>query len=200
MELIYIWTKRNIVPGITKEFKFSSQFSIKYEEKDKTLFIGTMNNNYINIYKKNNIVNVNSIVGENGVGKTSLLKFIQNMRKVSLNNLNTDYSDKDKNEYIAVYLDLNNDIIIVNYTKDAIKINDKSISRYSSNKYSNGRLSDCLIERCSHIYLTESEYYKDDTFFKKGNNISAIDLTNRSIRLFYKDFYLSKATFNISEM
>lgn len=99
--------------------------------------------NYVNVYKQNNIINVNSIVGDNGVGKTSLLKFIQNMRKIQLNKFNTKYNDKDKNEYVAVYLDLNNEIIIVNYTKDVIKIGKESIPRYSSKKYSNGRVLRC---------------------------------------------------------
>ena len=198
MELIYIWTKHSIIDGIDKEFTFSSKLQIKYEETKNELTISSFNNNYINIFEKNSILNVNSIVGENGVGKTTLLKFLENMRKLHITNKEVNVDDNDNNEYIAVYLNINKEIIIVNYTKDSIKINGQNMNKYSSKKYLSGELTDNEIELCSHIYMTESEYYKDNNL-KIGQDIDKFDLTNMSIRIFCRDFYFEKGTLDDSQ-
>lgn len=70
MELIHLWIKeeKNI---IKQNINFSPRFTCSFEDGYLTI---TENKEYINIFPKN--INVCGIVGENGSGKTSLIKNI----------------------------------------------------------------------------------------------------------------------------
>jgi AAA15 family ATPase/GTPase len=70
MELVYLWVEKykNIK---NQGFRFSPRFECEF--KDGVLTIDEKED-YVSIFPKN--INVTAIVGENGSGKSSILKFI----------------------------------------------------------------------------------------------------------------------------
>lgn len=68
MELVYLWVEeyKNIR---NQGFNFSPRFECKYDGENLTI---TENKDYVSIFPEN--INITAIVGENGSGKSSLLK------------------------------------------------------------------------------------------------------------------------------
>lgn len=71
MELVYLWVEK--YKNIEKQgFNFSPRFECKYDEVKNELTIINENKEYVSIFPEN--INITAIVGENGSGKSSLLK------------------------------------------------------------------------------------------------------------------------------
>ncbi len=71
MELVYLWVED--YKNINKQgFNFSPKFECKYDEKNNKFTINE-NKDYKSIFPPN--INVTAIVGENGSGKSSLIKY-----------------------------------------------------------------------------------------------------------------------------
>jgi len=70
MELVYLWIEKykNIK---NQEFNFSPKFNCKFDGKKISI---NKNENYVNIFPEN--INVTAIIGENGSGKSSILKLL----------------------------------------------------------------------------------------------------------------------------
>lgn len=80
MELVYIWVEKyNLIER--QSINFGSEYMFTYEEEKLS---SRINNNYVQNFfsiknpqaKNNKIINITGIVGENGVGKTTLLNLI----------------------------------------------------------------------------------------------------------------------------
>lgn len=68
MELVYLWVEE--YKNIKRQgFNFSPRFRCEYDEKKNELIINE-NKDYVNIFPDN--VNITAIIGENGVGKSSI--------------------------------------------------------------------------------------------------------------------------------
>lgn len=76
MELVYFFGKKYGVLSKV-EMNFNPQFTFRYDEKKCEIFFGK-NKDELNIFsdRYENISNVNAIVGENGRGKTTFLRFL----------------------------------------------------------------------------------------------------------------------------
>lgn len=129
MELVYLWVDK--YKNIDKQgFNFSPRFRCEYDEKTEKLEIIDKEETG-EFYPKNffgDNINITAIVGENGAGKTSLLKVliqILNNRHHMVNNL------------FAIYMeDINNEIVFYKQEKD---INIKNI-KYSFETFSDNDL------------------------------------------------------------
>lgn len=77
MELVYLWVEKykNIK---NQGFNFSPRFECSYDEEKEELTINE-NKDYVSIFPKN--INVTAIVGENGSGKSNILKYISNQEE-----------------------------------------------------------------------------------------------------------------------
>ena len=79
MELLYIWINRD-ENGFIKEqgFNFSPNYRFEMKACGHGIYELTCkeNPNYPNVWKNGNIVNLTAVVGENGSGKSSLLRHI----------------------------------------------------------------------------------------------------------------------------
>ena len=72
MELVYLWVEK--YKNIEKQgFNFSPRFRCEYDEDTKKLTIDE-NKDYVSIFPEK--INITAIVGENGSGKSSLIKFL----------------------------------------------------------------------------------------------------------------------------
>ncbi len=86
MELVYLWVEE--YKNIKKQgFNFSPRFECSYDEKTNKLTIDEKED-YVSIFPEN--INVTAIVGENGSGKSNILKSILQI-------------DDFENDYIIVY-------------------------------------------------------------------------------------------------
>ena len=121
MELVYLWVKnyKNIVE---QGFNFSPRFRCEYDEKTEKLEIIDKDETG-EFYPKNFFgenINVTAIVGENGMGKSNLLKNIENFSKLKL---------YDKN-HIAI---LKNETKLFYFSAKKIKLNKSLIELTVSN-------------------------------------------------------------------
>jgi ABC-type multidrug transport system ATPase subunit len=105
LELVYLWIKeeKNI---IDKEINLSPRFDCEF--KDGILTIKE-NKEYINIFPKN--INIHGIVGENGSGKTSLIKNI-------FNGINPHTISYDQKRELACWLNYEKNCIYIHTTLD----------------------------------------------------------------------------------
>ncbi|NVJ53850.1 MAG: AAA family ATPase [Campylobacteraceae bacterium] len=99
MELVYLWVED--YKNIKKQgFNFSPRFKCEYDEEKNELAIDE-NKDYVSIFPEN--INITAIVGENGVGKTSLLKFliqILNNRHYMVNDFFAIYMENISNKIV----------------------------------------------------------------------------------------------------
>jgi energy-coupling factor transporter ATP-binding protein EcfA2 len=75
MELLYVWIDkfRNIE---NQGFNFSTKFYFEFEEKKKELTIKKREDIPEDFFKREGLVNITALIGENGAGKSNLLHFL----------------------------------------------------------------------------------------------------------------------------
>jgi len=124
MELVYLWVED--YKNIKKQgFNFSPRFECTYDE-DTTTLIVTKKENYLNIFPKN--INVTAIVGENGSGKSSIIKiillliFLKKYELKIINNETIAENIKDAISHLVVLGNLEKkDIYLIIYQNNEIK-------------------------------------------------------------------------------
>ncbi len=84
MELVYIWFPEEHYVLCNQNLNFGSHFCLEYAPKSQTLMINNNPNyfpGFFNLGRNNgeetDVKNITAIVGENGVGKSSILNFIK---------------------------------------------------------------------------------------------------------------------------
>ena len=97
MELVYLWVDK--YKNIEKQgFNFSPRFRCEYDEEKNELTINE-NKDYVSIFPKN--INITAIVGENGSGKSNILKMLSIYSELmhDLHNSNIMSFSKEKLEH-----------------------------------------------------------------------------------------------------
>lgn len=82
VKIHFVWIK-NFNCFNNQSFNFSSQYKFNYNPETNELILSEKNNEYIDNFFGDNI-DVTAVVGENGTGKTTLLRFIQELRSGDL--------------------------------------------------------------------------------------------------------------------
>lgn len=170
----------NLKENITeKDFMFNNKYVIEY--KDKTLFI-SKNKNYIKNFfsiedSNTNIINISSIVGKNGSGKTALLAIFNEFI------YNTIYIDMDviivfiiDNKFkIITSEELIENVIINDVEKDYELIKYK----YNPNSYFDIKWKD-IYKKITTIYFTNTVGIRNNLFSstKESNNLFNASLNN----------------------
>ncbi len=179
-ELIYIWIKKSENEFISNMgLNLSPNYLVTHNEITKRLEI-KKNDDYQNVYSRNNVSNLTAIIGENGTGKTTIIEYIT---KLSVTPILGSGSDVDTKEYIAIYSD-GDHTKAVNRTNSAIYVNDKRIEKVSNVDFNN----DNLVSKISHIYISNSEYSKDLNLQQNGV-YSYVTLANSSLQGILEQFY-----------
>lgn len=153
MELIYLWVKeeKNI---IDQKISFSPRFNCKFEDGILTI---NENKEYINIFPKN--INIHGIVGENGSGKTSLIKNI-------FNGINPHTISYDQKRELACWLNYEQNCIYIHTTLNDLT-EEKIVSDFQ-----------CKIEKTAKSFYNADEGYekeKFESFFYYYSNNLEID-------------------------
>lgn len=147
MELLAFFLKEHFLFTKSEYFNFGGRYTFKFELKENGLTIEKFENvKYISSFFGNQISNISAIVGNNGVGKSSLLKI-----------LNQD----PKHEIVSIYFDGQN-IYIRNQSKLVIDAKFK----YSDYKEK---------ERIYPLYYSSHIDYSLKSFYSPINQSNLID-------------------------
>lgn len=156
MELVYLWVEdyKNIH---RQGFNFSPRFRCEYNEDTNELTIDE-NKEYVSIFPDN--INVTAIVGENGSGKSRLLRQI-------LKNVNEHNISDDRQQFIQCYFDTKNKKILVD-AKPSVKCQIHSSTIICET------IQDAIFRDRSFFYHYKNDLDKPINFNKYGTYNEAI--------------------------
>lgn len=186
MELLYIWIGDNPIDTLQQEFCFTPEYDIYLDTQNDALIIEKKNT--LNIFKKDTILNISGIVGENGTGKTTLLNKLGNMSDTRIKPKN---KSKIKKEFIAVFYD--NGFVILNSTNHEIYFNSHIIHCFETYSSSSKYNEDSYLDQLSKVYLTNSELTGENYYSKQGK-LDYINLSNKTLQVLGKDYFKLKGT------
>lgn len=172
MELLYIWIKE--YRGIKKVgLNLSNEYRFHFDELKQHLSVTTAEN-FIPSFFAKNISNLTAIIGENGAGKTTALRYIVEFLSDGISNHNVEHSIIffKLNRKLYCYCDLKIEISGLNNLPSLERINDSNKIRdyattvflsnafdptsYYSHDYLNGQLG--KTKNLSTQYLLYADY------------------------------------------
>lgn len=206
IELCYIWIDEYKL--IKKQgFNFSYKYIFKYDEKLNIITV-ERNNNYINNFFENNIVNITALVGKNGSGKSLILNYLSNNlfaldeKKVVIYRKNTEIHILyggikkpmvDNDEFQTKYYDWNKEYedSEEELSKNLSILNSVFYSNvfYDSNESANSGLCNASIN-ISTGFLMRTK--KSNNYVYRQNNIAQVDKIIAYDKLLMLQFLLDK--------
>lgn len=176
IQLLYLWIERCKYDCFNQiDFNFSPKYTFTYQmEKSK---LSLEENNKINIFEKKNISNITAVIGENGSGKTALLKYILQLSDLPLE------SSTNKQRYIAVYLEKDK-VKVINHIENTVYYASDKILPYSQKEYG----EEDYVNKMSRLYFYGGEY-SNKLNFREGGIINYFTFTNSTLKYFANTFY-----------
>ena len=192
-ELIYLWINKDPHGCFRQEgFNLSPKYHVSYSCDSKELKIDPIE--AINVFQSNNIANVTAIIGENGTGKTTLLKYLTTLDDVPLTEeTREEYTDwhesqNELHEFIAVYVERESGTFrIINRTPDTLINDGNTVPPYSVDEFRN----DDYIGKISHVYLSNGAYCNTDNMREDGK-INHTTISDSALPAMFHDFYCRK--------
>lgn len=190
-ELIYLWIEQDEHGCFQNmEFNFSPCYKINFNHKTRKLTAQKIDK--LNVFSEPKIQNLTAIIGENGVGKTTLIKYLTELGDVPYSQRDSAEKRQKRRErtdsFIAVYKQAWTDSLkIINHLSGCRKIQfeGNEINAYSGNEF----VTEDYIGKISHICLSNSEYGIGASGNRMNSGIDYITLTNSALPTIYKDFY-----------
>lgn len=190
-ELIYLWIEQDEHGCFQNmEFNFSPCYKINFNHKTRKLTAQKIDK--LNVFSEPKIQNLTAIIGENGVGKTTLIKYLTELGDVPYSQRDSAEKRQKRREctdsFIAVYKQAWTDSLkIINHLSGCRKIQfeGNEINVYSGNEF----VTEDYIGKISHICLSNSEYGIGASGNRMNSGIDYITLTNSALPTIYKDFY-----------
>lgn len=197
-ELVYIWINREKNDCFHQMgFNFSPQFFVIFDEVNRKLSIEATEK--FNVFNDGNIANVTAVIGENGTGKTTLLKYLTSLSDTPITPGEGDYEqwaakENEFYKFIAVYFDENDATFKIINRTDVTIYNDNGdeIVPYSGDDFR----SENYISNFSHLYFSNGEY-TENLNMRSFGTIDYLTLTNNGLSSITIDFY--KKQFNVPE-
>lgn len=151
-QLLYLFIRKTEYDCfINQEFNFSGLYSFHYSSAENKLY-GKKSDN-INVFDKcSNVSNITAVIGKNGTGKSTLLKFLMQSSKYARIKMNQNNNDFTKDVgFLAIYL-LNGKIVFNNFLGRGFEVEgdvfEKTNEQQESNKNS------AQTEQFTTIYLS----------------------------------------------
>lgn len=191
MELLFLWIYKNSVYE-EEGFNFSPEYEFYMEKSVNGEYCIKENNSWKkrpNIFRDDIIENVTAIVGENGAGKTSLLRFLMNTNGSNYNHLNPTGKYKDyvkkvvEKDLSVMVIRGDNDVPRIYYNLKSLK-NCTNYEAFSIDKSSVKPKGSCPlhpIQDFSRFYLTNSSWSID-----KSGNIGTSFLDDKVSKAYLK--------------
>ncbi len=189
-ELIYLWINKEKNNCFNKMgFNFSPQFDVSFDYDSRKLDVIKLDT--VNVFEKDNLMNLTAIVGENGTGKTTLLHYLNILSDIPIQKaddaLYKEWKDEQNEfkKFIAIYYegDKKRNLKIINNTDMDIYYNCEKIKPHSIEEYQR----DTYINKISHLYISNSETAGDGTL--RSDAIIHAILSNSTIKSIFKEFY-----------
>lgn len=190
-ELIYLWIEQD-EHGCFQNigFNFSPCYKVNFNHKTRELTAQKLDR--LNVFSEPKIQNLTAIIGENGVGKTTLIKYLTELGDVPYSQGDSAEKRRRRKErtdsFVAVYKQAGTDTLkIINHLSGYRKIlfDGSEIDIYSRNEF----VKEDYIGKISHICLSNSEYGIGASGNRMNSGIDYITLTNSALSTIYKDFY-----------
>lgn len=186
MELLYIWINEDETGFIQQQgFNFSPNYHfemkvIETNDDGKPTYelTCTENPNYPNVWKTGNIVNLTAVVGENGSGKSALLRYISNTGRIpwlTKKNAHDSYS-----LMVQVYR-INDYIQVFHNCYDRLINRTKYRAAYAYRSTTNQ-----VMERIARIYMTNAFFTCDQYRWKHSLVFSPEKNSIRAESFFHK--------------
>lgn len=190
-ELIYLWIEQDEHGCFQNmEFNFSPCYKINFNHKTRKLT--AQKTDKLNVFSEPKIQNLTAIIGENGVGKTTLIKYLTELGDVPYSREDSAEKRQRREErtdsFIAVYKQARTDALkIINHLSGhrRIQFEESEINVYSRNEF----VAEDYIGKISHICLSNSEYGIGASGSRMNSGIDYITLTNSALPTIYRDFY-----------
>lgn len=190
-ELIYLWIEQDEHGCFQNmEFNFSPCYKINFNYKTRKLTAQKIDK--LNVFSEPKIQNLTAIIGENGVGKTTLIKYLTELGDVPYSQGDSAENRQRRKErtdsFIAIYKQAWTDSLkIINHLSGCrrIQFEGNEIDVYSGNEF----VAEDYIGKISHICLSNSEYGIGASGNRMNSGIDYITLTNSALPTIYKDFY-----------
>lgn len=190
-ELIYLWIEQDEHGCFQNmEFNFSPCYKINFNYKTRKLTAQKIDK--LNVFSEPKIQNLTAIIGENGVGKTTLIKYLTELGDVPYSQRDSAEKRQKRRErtdsFIVVYKQAWTDSLkIINHLSGCrrIQFEGNEIDVYSGNEF----VTEDYIGKISHICLSNSEYGIGASGNRMNSGIDYITLTNSALPTIYKDFY-----------
>ena len=190
-ELIYLWIEQDEHGCFQNmEFNFSPCYKINFNCKTRRLTAQKIDK--LNVFSESKIQNLTAIIGENGVGKTTLIKYLTELGDVPYSQGDSAEKRQKRRErtdsFVAVYKQAWTDSLkIINHLSGCrrIQFEGNEIDVYSGNEF----VTEDYIGKISHICLSNSEYGIGASGNRMNSGIDYITLTNSALPTIYKDFY-----------
>ncbi len=181
-QILYLWIRKTKYDCFEKQgFNFSPLFNFEYNDDDKSLVCKRLENS-INVFDSKNgaIANLTAIVGNNGVGKTTLLKYLLNLPdflqhysiSFSKNDIEACKKIKEVNknrEFIAICF-YNQKLNVYNFTNKSILFTSEDFG----NMVCEPSKSNVFSRDFTYAYLSIESKTKSELVKKEHNNIVPI--------------------------
>lgn len=190
-ELIYLWIEKDEYGCFQNMgFNFSPCYKINFNHKTGELIAEETGK--MNVFSEPKIQNLTAIIGANGVGKTTLIKYLTELGDVPYSGSDSSKERRRKKEhedsFIAVYEQVSTKSLkVINHLSEYRKIQfeGEEIEVYSRNEF----VTEDYIGKISHICLSNSEYGISVDGSRMHSGIDYIALNNSSLRTICNDFY-----------
>ena len=189
-ELIFLWIEWDENGCFQKmNFNFSPCYKLEFDYKSARLIIRKTEKT--NIFDEGNVQNLTAIIGENGVGKTTLIKYITELQKTKEDKSEYDIIKNGKSIYteksfLAVYEEKRDAEVRLKIVNALASMKEIEVVDLSEAGY---QMTDrAYTSRVSHICLSNSAYGTGKDNIERGR-IDYITLMDSTLVGLYHDFY-----------